>query len=153
MRRASELDASCLCCRDALLLALADVGAFRLGDIGKNPKHKVADERRGQSLSNRRVKNRHVQNPDMNTARFNQFAPNSCHFLVVSTESVKTRYDKDIIVPQFPHQLFPGRTIEVTSTFVVDENELVSDANRMQCVHLPGDVLPGSRNARIAVCM
>ena len=50
------MDTTGLCRRDALLLALSDVGAFRLGDIGEDAQDEVADEGRGtiRTLSRKR---------------------------------------------------------------------------------------------------
>ena len=74
---------------DSLALALTDMGAFRLGHIREDAQDQVADECRRESLANRRVENRHVENANMNVARLDQFTPHRGHFLVVTSETIK----------------------------------------------------------------
>ena len=148
--RSPELDATGLCRRDALLLALADVGAFRLRDIGENAQDKIADEGRGEALADGGVEDRHVEDADVDIARPHELAPDGRHLRIVPPEAVEARDHEQIAGAQFPQKPLPRGTVEVLSTFLVGEDVGVGDARIVKRDELPGEILPGCGHACVA---
>ena len=96
------MDTTGLCRRDALLLALSDVGAFRLGDVGEDAQDEVADEGRGETLSDGGVEDRHVEHADVDIASPHELAPNGRHLRIVSSKAVEARDHEQITWAQLP---------------------------------------------------
>ncbi len=149
--RPAKSDAPGLGRRDALRLALPDIGALIFRHEGQHLKDNVAEKRPHQVLAPPGVQQRHIQHRDVHPLLPGQNPPLLQNLPIVAPQAVYALDIEQVVFFQSPHHLAVLGTLKVLAGLLVHEEVPLRDGQLPHGDELPVLVLLPCADADIAV--